>query len=97
MELSISSLFCQVTHFLSALLETTLDHSNFAEKLTMTPGKMNKKDIESLKAFDFTESEISEIVQVVSYFNYINRVADGLGLEPEEFIDKLGYKKNIDE
>ena len=43
----------------------------FAEKLTMTPGKMNKKDIESLKAFDFTESEISEIVQVVSYFNYI--------------------------
>ena len=29
-------------------------------KLTMTPGKMNKKDIESLKAFDFTESEISE-------------------------------------
>ena len=69
----------------------------FAEKLTMTPGKMNKKDIESLKAFDFTESEISEIVQVVSYFNYINRVADGLGLKPEEFIDKLGYKKNIDE
>ena len=44
----------------------------FAEKLTMTPGKMNKKDIESLKAFDFTESEISEIVQVVSYFNYIS-------------------------
>ena len=69
----------------------------FAEKLTMTPGKMNKKDIESLKAFEFNESEISEIVQVVSYFNYINRVADGLGLEPEEFIDKLGYKKNIDE
>ena len=69
----------------------------FAEKLTITPGKMNKKDIESLKAFDFTESEISEIVQVVSYFNYINRVADGLGLESEEFIDKLGYKKNIDE
>ena len=65
----------------------------FAEKLTMTPGKMNKKDIELLKAFEFNESEISEIVQVVSYFNYINRVADGLGLEPEEFIDKLGYKK----
>ena len=60
----------------------------FAEKLTMTQGKMNKKDIESLKGFDFTESEISEIVQVVSYFNYINSLADGLGLEPEEFIDK---------
>jgi len=69
----------------------------FAEKLTVNPSKINKKDIDSLKAFEFNEIEISEIVQVVSYFNYINRVADGLGLEPEEFIDKLGYKKNIDE
>ena len=81
----------------SSLSEKHMELCRFAEKLTMTPGKMNKKDIESLKAFDFTESEISEIVQVVSYFNYINRVADGLGLEPEEFIDKKGYKKNIDE
>ncbi len=69
----------------------------FAEKLTLTPKKMNKNDIEALKTYDFNEVEISEIVQVISYFNYINRVADGLGLEPEKFIDKLGYKKNIDE
>tara|TARA_B100001250_G_scaffold413173_1_gene446444 strand:- start:1875 stop:2099 length:225 start_codon:yes stop_codon:yes gene_type:complete len=69
----------------------------FAEKLTITPNKINKNDIDSLKTFEFNEIEISEIVQVISYFNYINRVADGLGLEPEEFINKLGYKKNIDE
>ena len=69
----------------------------FAEKLTINPEKIKKNDIESLKTFDFNEIEISEIVQVISYFNYINRVADGLGLEPEEFINKLGYKKNIDE
>ena len=69
----------------------------FAEKLTINPKKIKKNDIESLKTFDFNEIEISEIVQVISYFNYINRVADGLGLEPEDFIDKLGYKKNIDD
>ena len=69
----------------------------FAEKLTINPKKIKKNDIESLKTFDFNEIEISEIVQVISYFNYINRVADGLGLEPEDFIDKLGYKINIDE
>jgi alkylhydroperoxidase family enzyme len=69
----------------------------FAEKLTINPKKIKKNDIESLKTFDFNEIEISEIVQVISYFNYINRVADGLGLEPEDFIDNLGYKKNIDE
>jgi hypothetical protein len=32
-------------------------------------------------------------VQIISYFNYINRVADGLGLQPEDFIDEKGYKK----
>jgi alkylhydroperoxidase family enzyme len=41
-----------------------------------------------------SDKEISEIVQIVSYFNYINRVADGLGLEPETFIDKKGYEIN---
>ena len=69
----------------------------FAEKLTSKPDKINNNDIESLKSFKFNEIEISEIVQVISYFNYINRVADGLGLEPEGFIDKLGYKKYIEE
>ena len=69
----------------------------FAEKLTIDPKNINKNDIELLKTFEFNEIEISEIVQVISYFNYINRVADGLGLEPEKFIDELGYKINIDE
>ncbi len=81
----------------SSLSKKHIELCKFAEKLTINPGKIKKNDIELLKTFDFNEIEISEIVQVISYFNYINRVADGLGLEPEDFIDKLGYKKNIDE
>ena len=69
----------------------------FAEKLTKSPNSINVSDIEVFKELEYSEKEISEIIQVISYFNYINRVADGLGLEPESFIDKLGYKKNIDE
>ena len=52
---------------------------------------------ERMQLHDFknlNDKEISEIVQIVSYFNYINRVADGLGLEPETFIDKKGYEIN---
>jgi uncharacterized protein YciW len=45
-----------------------------------------------LKSYDLSDKDISQIVQIIAYFNYINRVADGLGLEPEEFIDKKGYK-----
>ena len=66
----------------------------FAEKLTLQPSTISKLDIENLSNFNFSDKEISEIVQIVSYFNYINRVADGLGLEPETFIDKNCYEIN---
>ena len=65
---------------------------NFAKKLTETPNKVNENDIQTLRDLNLTDKDISQIVQIVSYFNYINRVADGLGLEPEDFIDKKGYK-----
>ena len=55
----------------------------FAEKLTLQPSTITKLDIDTLSNYDLSDKEISEIVQIVSYFNYINRVADGLGLEPE--------------
>jgi len=66
----------------------------FAEKLTLQPSTISQLDIDTLSDYDLSDKEISEIVQIVSYFNYINRVADGLGLEPENFIDKKGYKIN---
>ncbi len=65
---------------------------NFAKKLTETPNQVDKQDIELLKSYDFSDKDISQIVQIIAYFNYINRVADGLGLEPEDFIDEKGYK-----
>ena len=62
------------------------------KKLTETPSKVNENDIQTLQNLNFTDKDISQIVQIIGYFNYINRVADGLGLEPEDFIDKKGYK-----
>ena len=59
----------------------------------MKPGEITLLDYKELQKNNFDDKAISEIVQVISYFNYINRVADGLGLEPEEFIDEKGYKK----
>ena len=64
-----------------------------AEKLTLNPGEINRSDVQKLKETGYVDKEVSEIVQIISYFNYINRVADGLGLEPEDFIDEKGYKK----
>ena len=61
--------------------------------MTLKPGEITQLDYKELQKNNFDDKAISEIVQVISYFNYINRVADGLGLEPEEFIDAKGYKK----
>ena len=47
---------------------------------------MTASDLEHLRQIGFSEAAIFDAVQVVGYFNYITRVADALGLEPEEFI-----------
>ena len=78
----------------SSITEVQTAMCLFAEKLTLQPSTITQLDIDTLSDFDLTDKEISEIVQIVSYFNYINRVADGLGLEPEDFIDEKGYKIN---
>ena len=57
----------------------------FAEKLSATPGRMTGADVEALRATSLSDEAIHDAVQVIAYFNYINRIADGLGtdLEPE--------------
>ncbi|HJM33718.1 MAG: peroxidase [Candidatus Marinimicrobia bacterium] len=57
---------------------------SWVEKLTLTPGNMNKKDVEKLESVGFSQSAISDAAQVAGYFNYINRIADGLGVDLED-------------
>ena len=58
---------------------------DYAEKLTRTPADMTAGDVEALRAAGFDDVAIHDCMQVVSYFNYINRIADALhvDLEPE--------------
>ena len=62
----------------------------FAEKLTRTPAAMTPADLDALRAHGFDDRAIHDAVQIIGYFNYINRVADGLGVEPETFIQPWG-------
>lgn len=58
---------------------------DYAMKLTRTPAAMGQADVDGLHAHGLSDRAINDAVQVIAYFNYINRVADGLGvdLEPE--------------
>jgi uncharacterized peroxidase-related enzyme len=57
----------------------------YAEKLTRTPSRMAEEDVESLREAGFDDEQIHDAIQVIAYFNYINRVADAVhvDLEPE--------------
>ena len=55
----------------------------YARKLTLTPGACNETDIEQLRQQGLTDLQIVDSVQVAAYFNYINRVADALGVDLE--------------
>lgn len=65
----------------------------FAEKLTRSPSEVDTGDIEALRAAGHDDAAISSCVQVVSYFNYINRIAEGLGVELEDWIEANGRRK----
>ncbi len=58
----------------------------FAAKLTHEQHAMAPADVDRLRAHAFEDGAIHDAVQVIGYFNYITRVADGLGVEPEDFI-----------
>ena len=56
---------------------------DYAVKLTATPQKVGAKDLEPLRVIGLSDTDIHDLVQVVAYFNYITRIADGLGTDPE--------------
>jgi len=59
---------------------------DFAAKLTLSPGAVDRSDLDRLRGLGFDDAAISDIVQVSALFAYYNRLADGLGVkqEPEE-------------
>lgn len=57
----------------------------FTEKFTLTPSKLSDEDLEELRRAGFTESEILAIVLGAGYRNWVDRIADLLGVEEEKF------------
>lgn len=56
----------------------------YAVKLTRSPHGVDESDVDRLRRAGFDDTGILDICQVVSYYNYVNRMAEGLGVELEE-------------
>ena len=58
----------------------------YAEKLTLRPRDMSPADLDALRDHGLDDRALHDATQVIAFFNYITRVAEALGVEPEEFI-----------
>lgn len=70
--------------FSEALNEKQLAGMNYGIKLTVDHKNITNSDMEVLHAAGFDDGEILEVNQVVSYFNYVNRMVVGLGVNLEK-------------
>jgi uncharacterized protein YciW len=58
----------------------------YVDKLTRMPGEMEAEDLRPLRGVGFSDVDILHIVEVTSYYAYVNRIADGLGVDLEPWI-----------
>jgi uncharacterized peroxidase-related enzyme len=56
---------------------------DFVVRLTHVPSRMTRDDVVALRSHGFGDEAIHEIVQIAALFNYYDRLADGLGIDPE--------------
>jgi alkylhydroperoxidase family enzyme len=64
---------------------TAADRSliEYADRLTLAPGAIVASDVERLRAAGFDDRAIHDACAIVAYFSFVNRIADGLGVEIE--------------
>jgi len=56
----------------------------YARKLTLTPREMTPGDVAVLRTYGLDDLAIHDVCTIVAYFAFVNRIADGLGVELEE-------------
>ncbi|MDX1577432.1 MAG: peroxidase-related enzyme [Gemmatimonadota bacterium] len=55
----------------------------YAEKLTLDPARMEEGDLAPMRQAGLDDEAVLHACEVVAYFNFVNRMADGLGVELE--------------
>ncbi|MCI0353902.1 MAG: peroxidase [Acidobacteria bacterium] len=78
--------------YVSAAPEDLAPHDramlDYAARLTREPWAMTREDVERLRAHGFADRGILEINLAAGYMAFANRLADGLGVELEDFWER---------
>ena len=62
----------------------------YAVKLTREPERMTQADVERLRDAGWSDEDVMDIAEVTAMFNFSNRMASGLGWEPNPEYEQLG-------
>ena len=68
----------------AALDDETLAMVEYVEKLTKEPSEMTETDIQTLRKTGLSDDHILSVVMITAMFAFMNRLADGLGVEIED-------------
>jgi uncharacterized peroxidase-related enzyme len=68
-------------YFIDEITTREKELIKYAVKLTKSPSEINQTDIEELKKHNLDDSDILNLNMIISYFNFVNRIALGLGVE----------------
>ena len=60
----------------------------YAERLTLEPASVEESDIERMRKAGLSDEAILHTCEVTAYFNYVNRMADGLSVQLEDDWDQ---------
>ena len=73
----------QADHRSAGLTAREVALLDFVVKLTKSPSGVERHGLDALRTHRFTGEQLVDAVHCISYFNFINRVLDGLGVDPE--------------
>lgn len=71
----------------AGLSEKRLAMLRYAVKLTSNSSSVTLEDVEGLRTAGFQDIDILHIAEVVGYYAYANRIADGLGIPLEDWVE----------
>ena len=56
---------------------------DYVSKLTRTPAAISAADVDALRTHGLTDRAVHDVCVIAAYFAFVNRIADGLGVELE--------------
>ena len=59
----------------------------YVTKLTLVPSRVTSDDVDELRGAGFSDRDVLDIAEVTAYYAYANRIADGLGVPVETWVE----------